>query len=65
MGRKEVCALTKDVTRIAIFTDMAGRCYPKATGAVSKELQRAIDQYQGLIVKPTWLLSQLTKLIKD
>ena len=65
MGRKEVCAVTKGITRIAILADKAGRCYPKATGAVCKELQKALDEYQGANVRPTWLLSQLAKLIKD
>lgn len=65
MGRKEVCSLTKGVTMIAILQDAAGRCYPKATGHVGKELQRAIDNYQGLVLKPTWILTQLSKLVKD
>lgn len=63
MGRKEVCALTKGITRIAILADQKGRCYPRATGSIPKELQKAIDEYQGTTVKPTWLLSQLAKLV--
>lgn len=65
MGRKEVCAVTKGITRIAILQDKAGRCYPKATGEITRELQRLLDKFQGVVVKPTWLLSQLTKTIKE
>lgn len=64
MGRKEVCAVTKGITRIAILQDQKGRCYTKATGEISRELQKLMDQYQGVVVKPTWLLTQLSKTIK-
>ena len=65
MGRKEVCAVTKGITRIAILQDKAGRCYPKATGEISRELLKLMDTYQGVVVKPTWLLTQLAKTIKE
>ena len=65
MARNEVCAVTKGNTRICVYQDEKGRCFPKATGSISRELQAAIDQYQAISVNPTWLLSQLTKLIKD
>ena len=65
MGRKEVCAVTKGITRIAILQDKAGRCFPKATGEISRELRKLMDTYQGVVVKPTWLLTQLAKTIKE
>ena len=44
--------------------ELNGKCYPKATGVVSRELQEAVDKYHGVMVKPEWLIKQLAMLAK-
>ena len=60
---KELFAVTIGCTRVSV-EELNGKCYPKATGVVSRELQEAVDKYHGVMVKPEWLIKQLAMLAK-
>ncbi|MCF0222279.1 MAG: hypothetical protein HUK19_08300, partial [Fibrobacter sp.] len=49
----------------SVTVDIHGKAYAKAVGEIPTALQLLVDKYQKSSVKPTAIMAELTKAIKE